>query len=77
MLNMTFVLTQATAGAVEGSSHASTCSRLRCHIFAVDPHPGVWLSTHWEVAVCTVKEPVMEHGCHRQEERALTRFLLM
>lgn len=69
MLKIT-VLTQAAAGAVEGNSHASTCSRLRCHIFAVGPHPGVWLSTHGEVAVhCEghyLKGPVMEHGCHRQ-----------
>lgn len=81
MLKITFVLTQAAAGAVEGDSHASTCSRLRCHIFAVDPHPGVWLSTHGEVAVhCEghyLKGPVIEHGCHRQTERALTRFLRM
>lgn len=26
MLNITFVLTQAAAGAVQGNSHASTCS---------------------------------------------------
>lgn len=52
MLNITFVLTQAAAGAVQGDSHASTCSPI-CNATPsmVDPHPGVWLSTHWEGAV--------------------------
>lgn len=38
----------------------------------VNPHPGVWLSTPWEMAVhCEghyLKGPVMEHGCHTKTE---------
>lgn len=53
MLNITFTVTQATAGAVQGTSHASTCSpvynatssRLTHILVCGFLPPGKWLCT--------------------------------
>lgn len=74
MLNITFVLTQATAGAVQGDSHASTCSPVcnatssrLTHILVCGFLPtGKLLCS---VKAITSKGPVMEHRCHTQTER--------
>lgn len=65
MLNITFVLTQATAGAVQGDSHASTCSPVCNTTRSWLTHILVYGFLHTGNLLCTVKAitkgPVMEH----------------